>query len=184
MIMSYEKVQDTLIEGISSSFANLGLNKTSGQIYTFITVNNCPTSLQQIVDFLQISKGNASINVRILEEQGAIKKIWMKGDRKDYYEPLLDIWQFMGLLVYRNSCETIKGTEAALEKTIEMLQTDLKNFNNEERDKGRVLMQHLQQHKGIFSYANEIAKELSNYQGYINLQKLRTIWSMLKSQLK
>lgn len=181
--MSYEKIQDTLIEGISSSFANLGLNKTSGQIYTFISVNNRPTSLQQIVDFLQISKGNASINVRLLEDLGAIKKVWQKGDRKDYYEPHLDIWQFMGSLIYQNAAETIKGTENALETTIAMLQSDMKSFTNEQRDDSRVLMQHLQQHKGTFSYSSEICKELADFEGYVTLQKLRTIWSMLKSQL-
>jgi DNA-binding transcriptional regulator GbsR (MarR family) len=35
---------------------------------------------------LHISKGSASMCVRQLEQWGAVKKVWVKGDRKDYYE--------------------------------------------------------------------------------------------------
>jgi len=181
--MSYEKIEDNFIEGISSSFANLGLNKMAGKIYAYITVNGRPTSLQDMGDFLRSSKGNISINVRVLEEIGAIKKVWMKGDRKDYYEGVLDIWQFMGYLLYRNASETIGETEVTVGKTIEMLQSNIKTFSNDERDRSRIWMQNLQQFKGTFGYAKEISKELSEYKGYINLQKLRTIWSMVKTQL-
>jgi len=35
---------------------------------------------------LGISKGSASIGVRQLEQWAAVEKIWVKGDRKDYYQ--------------------------------------------------------------------------------------------------
>jgi len=35
---------------------------------------------------LHISKGSASMCVRQLEQWGAASKVWVKGDRKDYYE--------------------------------------------------------------------------------------------------
>ncbi|MEM6883616.1 MAG: hypothetical protein AAF571_01195 [Verrucomicrobiota bacterium] len=38
------------------------------------------------MDQLHISKGNASMSVRQLADWGAVKRIWVKGDRKDYYQ--------------------------------------------------------------------------------------------------
>jgi DNA-binding transcriptional regulator GbsR (MarR family) len=35
---------------------------------------------------LQISKGNASMSVRQLADWGAVERVWIKGDRRDYYE--------------------------------------------------------------------------------------------------
>jgi len=35
---------------------------------------------------LGISRGSASMTVRQLEQWGAVRKVWVKGDRKDYYE--------------------------------------------------------------------------------------------------
>jgi DNA-binding transcriptional regulator GbsR (MarR family) len=37
-------------------------------------------------EHLGISKGSASMTVRQLGQWGAVRKVWVKGDRKDYYE--------------------------------------------------------------------------------------------------
>jgi DNA-binding transcriptional regulator GbsR (MarR family) len=43
-------------------------------------------SLDDIVAELGVSKGSVSINIRILEDYKLVRKVWMKGTRKDYYE--------------------------------------------------------------------------------------------------
>ena len=45
-----------------------------------------PRNLYDLQDVLGISKGSASMGVRQLEPWEAVRKIWIKGDRKDYYE--------------------------------------------------------------------------------------------------
>ncbi|MBU2568074.1 MAG: hypothetical protein KJ967_04830, partial [Elusimicrobia bacterium] len=42
--------------------------------------------LDDMCETLKISKGNASMNIRYLEQWNAVKKSWQKGSRKDYYE--------------------------------------------------------------------------------------------------
>lgn len=39
---------------------------------------------------LGISKGNASMSVRQLATWGAVKQVWQRGDRRDYYEANVD----------------------------------------------------------------------------------------------
>jgi DNA-binding transcriptional regulator GbsR (MarR family) len=41
--------------------------------------------LNDLTMMLGISKGSASMGVRQLEQWGAVVKIWVRGDRKDYY---------------------------------------------------------------------------------------------------
>ncbi len=45
-----------------------------------------------MVKRLKISKGDASLNIRELERLGIVKKIWIRGDRKDFYEAELDFY--------------------------------------------------------------------------------------------
>jgi len=56
------------------------LIKTSGGKYV------APQNLENLMQALGISKGSASMTVRQLEQWGALKQVWIKGERKDYYE--------------------------------------------------------------------------------------------------
>ena len=68
---------------VSQSF---GLGRVVGQIYAYLYFSNEPRSLADLELVLGISKGSASMGVRQLEQWNAVRKIWVRGDRKDYYE--------------------------------------------------------------------------------------------------
>ena len=83
-----EKALDRFIESAGKISANmLGMvNKVGGQIYALLFLSREPLSLDDISETLQVSKGNISVNVRLLEEFKLVKKVWVKGTRRDYYE--------------------------------------------------------------------------------------------------
>jgi len=83
-----EKALDRFIESAGKISANmLGMvNKVGGQIYALLFLSREPLSLDDISEILQVSKGNVSVNIRLLEETKLVKKIWVKGSRRDYYE--------------------------------------------------------------------------------------------------
>ena len=56
-----------------------------GQVYAYLYFSSSPRSLDDLKDWLGISKGSASTSVRQLEQWGAVQRLWIKGDRKDYY---------------------------------------------------------------------------------------------------
>lgn len=88
-------VKDQFIEGagrISVSLLGM-LNKVCGQIYALLFLSAEPLSLDDIVDELKVSKGNVSINIRILEDYKLVRKIWVKGSRRDYYSAVTDLPQ-------------------------------------------------------------------------------------------
>ncbi len=79
---------DRFIESAGKISANmLGMvNKVGGQIYALLFLSRDPLSLDEIAEILGVSKGNISVNVRLLEELKLVKKVWVKGSRRDYYE--------------------------------------------------------------------------------------------------
>jgi len=86
-----EKAQAKFIGYISSVCDDFGLNRFVAQLYGILYMSDRPLSLDEISERLGASKGNVSINIRELERWGAVRKIWVKGSRKDYYEAELDI---------------------------------------------------------------------------------------------
>lgn len=84
----FEKAIDSFIEAAGKISANmLGMvNKVGGQIYALLFLTRKPLSLDEMADILKISKSNISINIRQLEDCKLVRKVWVKGTRKDYYE--------------------------------------------------------------------------------------------------
>lgn len=63
-----------------------GWGRTFGQIYFLLYFSLSPLCLDDISRELGISKGNASITIRELEKFKVVKRVWLKGDRKDYFK--------------------------------------------------------------------------------------------------
>jgi DNA-binding transcriptional regulator GbsR (MarR family) len=81
---------NTIIDQFISDAGNMaqsfGLGRVVGQIYAYLYFSQEPRGLKDMQEALHISKGSASMCVRQLEQWGAVSKVWVKGDRKDYYE--------------------------------------------------------------------------------------------------
>ncbi|MDA0577953.1 MAG: hypothetical protein O3B24_07635 [Verrucomicrobia bacterium] len=74
------------VEDAGNTAQSLGVGRVLGQIYGYLYLSPRPRSLADLENALGISKGSASMGVRQLEQWNAVRKIWVRGDRKDYYE--------------------------------------------------------------------------------------------------
>src|SRR3989338_5938972 len=83
--------QDVFLNEINQICSKFGLNNIMAQLYAILYLSDKPLSLDDMVDRLRISKGSASINIRALERYGAVRRVWIKGSRRDYYEAEADI---------------------------------------------------------------------------------------------
>lgn len=91
MIGKLEQAQNKFLENIGKLCESFGLNGFLAQLYAVLYLSNKPLSLDDLKDKLGVSKGNVSINIRVLEQWGAVRNVWVKGSRKDYYEAEVDI---------------------------------------------------------------------------------------------
>jgi DNA-binding transcriptional regulator GbsR (MarR family) len=65
----------------------LGIPKSVGEIYGLLYASVRPLAFQDIVERLEISKGSASQGLRLLRTVGAIKLVYVAGDRRDHFLP-------------------------------------------------------------------------------------------------
>jgi DNA-binding transcriptional regulator GbsR (MarR family) len=80
------EVARRFVQDVGNTTQALGLGRVVGQIYAYLYFSPVPRNLADMQTALGISKGSASVGVRQLEQWSAVRKVWVKGDRKDYYE--------------------------------------------------------------------------------------------------
>ncbi len=84
-----------MVEAGGRTAQTFGVSRLLGQIYTLLYLKNEPLSLDQLVEELQVSKASVSIACRQLHAFGAVRRVGVRGDRRDFYEAVQD---FRGLL--------------------------------------------------------------------------------------
>lgn len=91
MTKKVDEAVDVILDKINQICGKFGLNNIMAQLYAILYFSNKPLSLDEMMDRLKISKASVSINIRNLERYNAVRKVWVKGTRKDYYEAETDI---------------------------------------------------------------------------------------------
>lgn len=84
-------MSDDFVELIGNMGEGLGLSGAACRLYALLYIKGKPLSLDRMTEELGMSKGNVSVNIRVLERWEAVKKVWKKGSRKDYYRAEEDI---------------------------------------------------------------------------------------------
>ena len=149
------KARDNFIEGIGHLTSTVGLNRVIGQLYAILFLSNEPLCLDDMAETLKISKGNASVNIRELEKLGVVRKVWVKGSRKDFYEAELDLEKLIknGIVAGAKRrmdmiLETIDTTEDLVKKA--------KGAKSEEKKTAELYLKRLQSVKEIHSFAEKM----------------------------
>lgn len=129
-----ELAQHKFMEGVGRMSNTFGLNKFVAQLYTLLYLKAIPLSLDEMAELLGVTKGNVSINIRELEKWGAVKNIWVKGSRKDFYEADPDLKKVF-LSKIRSAVQKRTTELSALidefERVIESLNGNLANSDAE-----------------------------------------------------
>ncbi len=70
-----------------------GINRTMAQVHAILLISPKPLCTEDIMEELNISRGNSNMNVRDLMNWELVYKKLIPGDRKEYFEAEKDIWE-------------------------------------------------------------------------------------------
>ena len=90
-----------------------GVSRTMSQIHALLMVEPEPMTTDDVMAALEISRGNAHLNIKELCDWGLLRKVKRPGDRKDYYEAEKDVWKVVQSIVRarkRKELEPVLGT--------------------------------------------------------------------------
>lgn len=83
--MEFKEAKNKFIQTWGALGSQWGINRTMAQIHALLMVSNESVSMEDIMDELQISRGNASMNLRALMDWGIVYKEYKSGERKEFF---------------------------------------------------------------------------------------------------
>lgn len=91
--MEYNEAKNKFIHSWGVLGNAWGINKTMAQIHALLVTSPISMNTDEIIAALEISRGNASMNIKALLEWGIVYKDYKPGERKDYYYGEKDVWK-------------------------------------------------------------------------------------------
>jgi HTH-type transcriptional regulator, glycine betaine synthesis regulator len=92
------KVQDDFIRKWGEMGAIWGINRTMAEIHALLYITGLPLCTDDVMDRLHISRGNASMSLRALCDWGIIRRMHRRGERREYFESLGDVWEMFSII--------------------------------------------------------------------------------------
>ncbi|MFZ4508919.1 MAG: GbsR/MarR family transcriptional regulator [Fimbriimonas sp.] len=157
---NYERAQDLFILEWGRMSNSWGINRTMAQIHALLFVSGRPMAVNEIMDRLQISRGNASMNLRELMDWGIVRKSREPGDRKDMFVSDLEPYQMFLRVIRERKRREIDPTADAIREVLLILSRE------DTKDEGESLRRRLEGLLEIFglidaAYQVAFAKDAS-----------------------
>ena len=92
-----------------------GVSRTMAMIHALLLISDEPRSTDEIMAELEVSRGNANTNLRELVGWGLIRKVVVKGERKEYFAADKDVWSIFCTVARERKRREIEPALAVLE---------------------------------------------------------------------
>ena len=89
---TWEDAREQFVVQWGSLGTQWGINRTMAQIHALLMTAPEPMSTDEVMEKLQISRGNAHTNLKDLVGWNLVRILTKKGDRKEYFEAEKDVW--------------------------------------------------------------------------------------------
>ena len=116
-----DEIQDRFINEWGDLVTVWGLNKTMGQIHALLYITGQPLTADEIMERLNISRGNVSMNLRALMSWGVVHRQHRKGDRKQYFVAEEDPWRWFKNVVRERRKREVEPIIEAFSDTLSLL---------------------------------------------------------------
>lgn len=115
--MNLQEGQQKFIETWGTLGSNWGINRTMAQIHALLLISPEAKTAEEIMEALQISRGNTNMNVRALMDWGLVFKTLKTGERKEYFFAEKDMWKVAMQVIKerrKRELEPLLGTMSSL----------------------------------------------------------------------
>lgn len=97
--LTYPVAEEKFISEWGTLCTKWGVNKTMGQIHAVLLISSHAMCSDQVMQRLDLSRGNVNMNIRALEQWQLIHRIQKIGERKDYYEAEKDFNKVFKIII-------------------------------------------------------------------------------------
>jgi DNA-binding transcriptional regulator GbsR (MarR family) len=96
-----------------------GINRTMAQIHALLMTAPEAMTTDEVMEELQISRGNAHTNLKELVAWGLLRVVVKKGERREFFEAEKDVWSIFTIVARERKRREIEPAMAILSKCAE-----------------------------------------------------------------
>jgi DNA-binding transcriptional regulator GbsR (MarR family) len=117
MKRTVEDIKNEFIDHIGEKAERFGLPKIAGLMEGLLLLTDGRLSLDEMADRLEVSKASVSTNIRLLERWKVVRRVFNRGDRKNYYEIAGDLWEIETEIMSTIAKEELEKGKRLLERS-------------------------------------------------------------------
>jgi len=160
-----EQTPERQLEEVTQRFINnlgrvadfFGFNALMGRLYGVLFLSPKPLSLEEMVEKLDSSKGNVSINIRNLERWGLVRQVYKWGkDRRDYYEAETDIWKAIGRILQERERKESQQMIESLNQSVSMLEKFSQQTEGDQAQMADFYLQRMETLRRLFQFGDQL----------------------------
>ncbi len=121
--MNFNEAKNKFVQTWGALGSQWGINKTMAQIHAFLMVSSTPVSMEEIMEELKISRGNASMNLRALMDWGIVYKEFKQGERREFFIAEKDLDELATKIARERSKREIKPALKVLKEVSSITDT-------------------------------------------------------------
>jgi DNA-binding transcriptional regulator GbsR (MarR family) len=125
--MQLQEAKEKFVQAWGAFGTNWGINRTMAQVHALLLVSQQALSADDIMESLNISRGNANMNVRALIDWGLVYKENKSGERREYFLAEKDVWTVIRQII-------INRKKRELAPAIDVLE-EVQNIDEEGQEK-------------------------------------------------
>lgn len=90
-----------------------GFKRNMGRIWSILYLSPDPLSAEDLRHALSLSSGAVSMTLNELSRWGVVRKVWIQGERKDFYAAEVQLWRMISrVFSEREKTEIVTAIEA------------------------------------------------------------------------
>lgn len=132
-----------------------GINRTMAQIHALLVTSPEPLSTDEVMEQLEISRGNAHTNLKELVSWGLVRIVVRKGERREYFEAEKDVWQMFTII-------SRERKRREIEPAIQILQKCAEESSTIKTPEGKAFHEQMRQLEDFVGFASKMADRISS----------------------
>jgi DNA-binding transcriptional regulator GbsR (MarR family) len=152
----YDQSRSLFIRRWGEMGAAWGISRTMAEIHALLFVSTRPLCTDDVMDRLQISRGNASMNLRQLVNWDLIYRVHRPGDRKEYFSGETDVWQMFEAITRERRRREVEPIIETIERCKAMVSDKLKRSRGAESKEVKEYRRRLDEMLGFLHLMNAL----------------------------
>lgn len=139
-----------VVDAVGGLIEFWGFKRNMGRMWTLLYLERTPMSAPDLCERLSLSTGAVSMTLSELQKWGVVKKAWVPGERRDYYEPETSIWKMVSRVFRERELRQIHQAIEVFEDAVEDMERNREKGSPDDRARTQFALERI---KGLLNLA-------------------------------